>query len=196
MKLLPDIVCARPRILFVGINPSLRAAEVGHHFAGRGNPFWRLLLASNLIPEAIDWPEDHRVAALGIALTNICPRPSRTAAELSSEELAAGARALRRKIAQLRPQVVAFAGLTVYREMYGREATPGAGEKPQTIAGARVFVVPNPSGLNASFPGFADKLVWFERLAAFAAESGATAPPTRPGTRDPNARVRRRVRSD
>ncbi len=167
-KLLPDVLCASPRILFVGINPSLRASEVGHHFAGRGNPFWRLLFAAGLIPEAIDWPDDRRVAELGIALTNLCPRPSRTAAELSREELAAGARALRRKIARLRPAVVAFAGLTVYRQMFGRDATRGAGAKPQVIAGARVFVVPNPSGLNASFPGFADKLVWFEKLAAFA----------------------------
>jgi TDG/mug DNA glycosylase family protein len=163
---LKDVVVERPRLLFVGINPGLRSAEVGHHFGGKGNPFWRLLHASGITPRLLAPEEDTQLAELGIALTNLCPRPSRSASELSPAEMRKGARALARKIARLRPELVAFVGLTVYQAFFARARSGGAGEKPETIAGARVFVLPNPSGLNASFPGFAQKLVWFERLAA------------------------------
>ncbi|MBI3725701.1 mismatch-specific DNA-glycosylase [bacterium] len=161
---LRDVLCRRPRILFVGINPSLRSAELGHHFAGRGNPFWRLLHASRLTREPLGYEEDRRVAALGLALTNICPRPTRQASELGRDELERGRRTLARKIARLRPRVVALLGLTLYQRFFSLARSGGAGLKPQRIAGARVFVLPNPSGLNASFPGFQEKLVWFEKL--------------------------------
>ncbi len=159
----------RPRLLLVGINPGRRSGALGHHFAGNGNPFWRLLQASGLTPEPIDYLEDHRLAELGIALTNLCPRTTRTAAELRPEEIARGRATLARKIARWRPAVVAFVGVTLYRLALGREAAgpPGPGPKPDRPSGARVFVVPNPSGLNASFPGFAHKLVWFRRLRLF-----------------------------
>ncbi len=165
---LRDVLVPHPRILFVGINPGLRSEALGHHFAGRGNPFWRLLHASGLTPELLPPEQDRRLAEFGLALTNICPRASRTAAELSTAELRAGRRTLERKIARLRPGVVAFVGLTIYQAYFGRTASGGAGPKPETIHGARVFVLPNPSGLNAAFPGFEQKLVWFERLRAFA----------------------------
>lgn len=161
---LRDVVVDRPRILFVGINPGLRSAALGHHFAGRGNPFWRLLHASRLTPELLPFEEDRRLADFGLALTNLCPRPTRSAAELSRDELLAGARTLRRKVARLRPDVVALVGLTLYQVVFAKKASGGAGAKPVTLSGARVFVLPNPSGLNAAFPGFAQKLVWFERL--------------------------------
>jgi TDG/mug DNA glycosylase family protein len=154
--------------LLVGINPGLRSGTVGHHFAGNGNPFWRLLHASGLTPVLLPYEDDHRLADHGIALTNLCPRTTRTAAELTRAEIQAGRAALARKIARWRPAVVAFVGVTLYGLYFGKAAsTPGAGAKPETIAGARVFVVPNPSGLNASFPGFAHKLVWFQRLREF-----------------------------
>lgn len=158
----------RPRLLLVGINPGLNSGTVGHHFAGNGNPFWRLLHAAGLTPVLLAYEEDQRLATFGIALTNLCPRTTRTAAELTRAEIEAGRAALADKIARWRPAVVAFVGLTLYRLYFGKEAsTPGPGAKPETIAAARVFVVPNPSGLNASFPGFAHKLVWFRRLRAF-----------------------------
>ena len=165
---LRDILYARPRILFVGINPSLRSAAVGHHFAGRGNPFWRLLHAARFTPEPFGFEDDARLAGLGFALTNLCPRPTRTAAGIPRDEMRRGCRTLLRKIERLRPAIVAFVGVSVYRAFFGRTASGGAGPKPETVAGARVFVLPNPSGLNASYPGFRDKLVWFERLQRFA----------------------------
>jgi TDG/mug DNA glycosylase family protein len=161
-------MCARPRILFVGINPSLRSAEVGHHFAGPGNPFWRLLHAAGLVPEPLTYADDVRLPSLGLALTNIVPRATRAASELTPAEFRAGRATLARLIARVQPAVVAFVGVTVYRAFFGREAGGGAGPKPERIGAARVFVVPNPSGLNAAYPGFEDKLVWFRRLARFA----------------------------
>ena len=167
MKRLPARLRARPRILFVGINPSLRSAEVGHHFAGPGNPFWRLLYAAKLVPEPFTYVDDAKLPACGFALTNICARPTRAASELTPAEFKAGRAQLARVIARLKPEVVAFVGVTVYRAFFGRGVSLGAGPKPERIGDARVFVVPNPSGLNAAYPGFEDKLVWFKRLKTY-----------------------------
>lgn len=161
---LPDVLCERPRVLFVGINPSLRSGEVGHHFASPGNPFWRLLHASGLVPALLRAEEDRRLADLGFALTNVCPRPTRAASELTSAEYRRGVRALRAKIRRLRPAVVAFVGLSVYQRFFGHPKSGGPGAKPEVVGEARVFVLPNPSGLNARFPGFQSKLVWFAAL--------------------------------
>ncbi len=162
---LEDILCDRPRILFVGINPSLTSARAGHHFAGRGNPFWRLLYASGLVPEPITFADDRRLRTWGLGLTNLCPRATRAASELTKDEIRAGCARLHRKVARLRPSVVAFVGLSIYQQCLGRDATAGPGDKPHDLEGARVFVLPNPSGLNASFPGFQDKLIWYRALA-------------------------------
>jgi TDG/mug DNA glycosylase family protein len=164
MRRLPARLCLRPRILFVGINPSLRSAEVGHHFAGPGNPFWRLLHASGLVPEPLTYEDDVRLPQWRLALTNIVPRATREAAELTRAEFEAGRRQLARLIARVEPEVVAFVGTTVYRAFFGPRASIGAGPKPERIGSARVFVLPNPSGRNAVYPGFRDKLVWFTRL--------------------------------
>ena len=160
-------LCPRPKILFVGINPSLRSAEVGHHFAGPGNPFWRLLHASGLVPEPLTYADDARLIEWRLALTNIVPRATREASELAPAEYARGRVALARLIARVQPGVVAFVGSTVYRAFFGPRASTGAGPKLERAGGARVFVVPNPSGRNAAYPGFADKLVWFRRLRRF-----------------------------
>lgn len=168
MQDLRDVVVDHPRLLLVGINPGLRSGALGHHFAGRGNPFWRLLQAARLTPVLLHYTEDQRLAEFGIALTNLCPRTTRTAAELTRAEIALGRAALARKIARWRPAVVAFVGVSLYRMFFPRALRGGAGLKRETISDARVFVVPNPSGLNANFPGFADKLVWFRKLRRFA----------------------------
>lgn len=168
MRELPDILRPHARILFVGINPGLRSAEIGHHFAGRGNPFYRLLHTAGLTPIELTPEHDVRLPEFGLSLTNLCSRPSRAASELSRAEIQDGVRALSQKIERLRPSVVAFVGLSIYQSFFGLAHSGGAGEKTERIAGARVFVVPNPSGLNQSFPGFADKLIWFVRLREFA----------------------------
>lgn len=167
MARLRDVLAPHTRLLLVGINPSLRSAAVGHHFASPGNPFWRLLFAAGLIDEPLSSEQDHQLARFGISLTNLCPRPTRAASELSRDEMAAGVKTLQRKCARLRPGVVAFVGISLYQTFFGLGKSGGPGAKAERIAGAYVFVVPNPSGLNASFPGFSHKLVWYEQLRAF-----------------------------
>ena len=167
VALLKDVTVRHPRLLLVGINPGLRSGALGHHFAGNGNPFWRLLFEARLIPERLGYEEDQRLAEFGIALTNLCARPTRAASELTRADIERGRRVLGKKCARLQPQVVAFVGLSVYQMFFRLPRSGGAGKKRETLAGARVFVVPNPSGLNASFPGFAHKLVWFRALRRF-----------------------------
>jgi TDG/mug DNA glycosylase family protein len=157
----------RAELLLVGINPGLRSGALGHHFAGKGNPFWRLLFEARLIPRPLTFEQDQELAEHGIALTNLCARPTRAASELTRADIDRGRASLARKCKRVRPRVIAFVGLSVYQMYFRLPASGGPGAKPEMIAGARVFVVPNPSGLNASFPGFADKLVWFERLREF-----------------------------
>jgi TDG/mug DNA glycosylase family protein len=182
---LPDVVGEGLRILFVGINPSLRSAEVGHHFAGRGNPFWRLLHAAGLTPVGLTAEEDGTLPAFGLGITNVCARPTRSAAELSRDELRAGAAALRDKVVALGPEVVALVGVSLLPLVLPGGGEPGPGAKRARLGGARVFVLPNPSGLNAAYPGFQDKLVWFRRLRRFAERPG----PARPGRRRASARA-------
>jgi len=167
---LPDRIGHRPRILFVGINPGLRSGALGHHFAGPGNPFWRLLHAAGLVPEPLHWADDVRLPEFGLAVTNIVPRPTREAAEIRPAEVIRGRRRLARTIARVEPDVVAFVGLTVYRWFFGKSAAGGCGRKPERLGVSRVFVVPNPSGRNAAYPGFRDKLIWFRRLARHQSE--------------------------
>jgi double-stranded uracil-DNA glycosylase len=170
---LPARLCRRPRILFVGINPSLASARVGHHFAGPGNPFYRLLHAARLVPEPLTFLDDVRLPGFGLALTNIAERATRQAAELTAADYRCGRRRLARTITRIRPAVVAFVGATAYRQFFGASASVGPGPKPERIGGAAVFVVPNPSGRNAAYPGFRDKLVWYQRLARWAAPAPA-----------------------
>jgi len=162
-----DILVNRARLLLVGINPSLRSAEVGHHFASPGNPFWRLLFAAKIVPEPLTAEQDQRLAEFGIALTNLCPRGTRSAADLTPDEIVKGRKTLAKKIESTKPRVVAFVGVSLYQSFFKLKTSGGPGAKVETIAGARVFVVPNPSGLNASFPGFSHKLVWYEKLRDF-----------------------------
>jgi TDG/mug DNA glycosylase family protein len=152
------------RAVFVGINPSVVSGLVGHHFAGPGNPFWRLLHASGLTPALLAPAEDVRLLELGLGLTNLCARPTRSAAELTPSEYAAGARELVRRIEALRPGVVILVGVTLARIVLPGSVERGPGPRAASIAAARVFVLPNPSGRNAAYPSFESKLGWFVRL--------------------------------
>ena len=169
MPRLPDILVENPAILFVGINPGRRSGQVGHHFAGPGNPFWRLLHAAKLVPIVLPAALDHRLAEFGYALTNLCARSTPTAAELTAAEIARGRKLLLAKIEAMQPAVVALVGVTLHPIVCGRGGPPGPGAKPDRLGDARVFVVPNPSGLNASFPSFESKLIWFRQLRRFVA---------------------------
>jgi TDG/mug DNA glycosylase family protein len=169
---LPARLGPKPRILFVGINPSLTSARVGHHFAGPGNPFYRLLHAAGFVPTPLTFEDDVRLPEFGLGLTNIAERATREASELTPADYARGRKRLAQLIAEVQPAVVAFVGGTAYRQFFGPSASSGPGAKPERIGDAAVFVVPNPSGRNAAYPGFQDKLVWYRRLERWAATRG------------------------
>ena len=150
---LRDRVRPPVRVLFVGINPGMRSAAVGHHFAGYSNRFWKLLYESGLVPEAIGTEDDVRLPEWGYGITNLIPRATPGIDTLRREEYVAGMRTLRRKIRRWQPEVVAFVGVTLYRIVFARRssASGAVGLQPERFAGAPVFVLPNPSGRNANF---------------------------------------------
>jgi TDG/mug DNA glycosylase family protein len=179
------------RVLFVGINPGSRSAAIGHHFAGYSNRFWKLLFDARLVPEPIGPEDDWRLPAWGFGITNLIPRTTPGIDTLRPEEYVDGERALRRKVRRWKPEIVAFVGVTLYRVVYekgtgvvsdrrpprkkGAEMIGGdspkktpvpfsCGVQPEQFEGARVFVLPNPSGRNANF-SYAQMLVAFRRLA-------------------------------
>ena len=142
------------RVLFVGINPSLRSAEVGHNFARPGNRFYPALHAAGFTPRLLRPDEDGTLPAYGVGITNIVARPTRAADELGREELRAGAREFDALVARIRPRVVAVLGLGAYRTAFERpKATMGL--QTETIGGrvggVPIYILPNPSGLNAHY---------------------------------------------
>ena len=141
----PDLL-----VLFVGINPSLRSAEVGHHFARPGNRFYPALHAAGFTPRRLTPDEDGELPRYGVGSTNLVARPTRAADELSREELRAGAAELTTLVAEIEPRVVAMLGLTAYRTAFARPKA-GWGLQEETIGGRPVWLLPNPSGLNAHF---------------------------------------------
>lgn len=148
---LPDILAHDLDVLFVGINPSLYSAAVGHHFARPGNRFWPALHRSGFTPRQWSPEEDRSGPSYGFGLTNMVDRATARADELDPAELVAGGKILARKIRRWRPRFVAVVGVTAYRAAFGE---PGAslGDQGRDLAGARLWVLPNPSGLNAHYP--------------------------------------------
>ncbi len=134
----------------MGINPSLRSAEVGHHFARPGNRFWPTLHASGFTPRRLAPEEDRLLPSFGLGVTNIAWRPTRAAAELTLGELRQGAAALRGTVRAWTPRLVAMVGVVAYRNAFARpHATMGLQERP--LEGRPLWVLPNPSGLNAHY---------------------------------------------
>jgi TDG/mug DNA glycosylase family protein len=151
------------RVLFVGINPGVRSALTGHHFAGFSNRFWKLLYESRLVPEPIDFRDDDRLPEWGFGITNIVPRPTPGIDTLRPDEYVAGRLRLRRKVLRHRPLIVALVGVTVFRAMFPeRRDAVRLGRQVERIGDSAVFVLPNPSGRNANF-------TYPEMLAAFRA---------------------------
>jgi TDG/mug DNA glycosylase family protein len=158
----PDVIAPGLRVLFCGINPSLYSAAVGHHFARPGNRFWPALHAAGFTPRLLSPFEDGLLLEAGCGITNLADRATTAADELDGTELVAGARQLARKVRRYRPTCVAFLGIGAYRTAFARkEATLGPQE--ETIAGVRVWTLPNPSGLNAYYQ-LADLARLFEQL--------------------------------
>jgi double-stranded uracil-DNA glycosylase len=167
---LKDRIAPGVRVLFVGINPGVRSAETGHHFAGFSNRFWKLLYDAGLVPDPLSWKDDVRLPEFGYGITNLVARPSPGIGDLLPAEYVAGWKILERKVRTSRPQVLALVGVTLYRvilplvvpgERLPRRIALGA--QPLEIHGARVFVLPNPSGRNANF-SYAEMLAAFRAL--------------------------------
>ena len=177
MKPLPDIVADDLLVLFCGINPGIRSAEIGHNFARPGNRFWPALHGSGFTPRRLAPEEDGLLPAFGLGITNLVDRPTRAAAELADEELRAGAAELEALVRRHRPHVLAMVGIGAYRTAFGRpKATVGLQE--QTVAGVPVWVLPNTSGLNANHQ-LPQLIEQFAALRAFARERREEAPPER-----------------
>lgn len=173
---LSDRIQPGVRILFVGINPGLRSAQMGHHFAGPSNRFWKLLYESGLVTEPLMYREDARLHEWGLGLTNIVGRPSRGIDSLSPQEYRSGMAALTRKVRRYRPRIVALLGITIYRIMCGAALSLPTriplGPTSSDIAGVPIFLLPNPSGRNAHY-GYADMLAAFRALQTLVGQSAA-----------------------
>jgi len=150
-------------VLFVGINPGIRSAETGHHFAGYSNRFWKLLTDSRLVPEPVDWRSDDRLPEWGFGITNLVPRETPGIDTLTREECLAGVDVLRRKVRRFKPAIVAFVGVSLYRWVFPTKNPVMLGLQRDTLEGAQVFVLPNPSGRNANFT-YAEMLAAFRKL--------------------------------
>jgi double-stranded uracil-DNA glycosylase len=153
------------RVLFVGINPGIRSAQIGHHFAGYSNRFWKLLFESRLVPEPIKTEDDGRLPEWGFGITNLVPRATPGIDSLTPAEYAAGLIVLRRKVRRYKPALVAFVGVSLFRAIFAKRGTIRLGMQPEMFEGARVFVLPNPSGRNANF-SYAEMRRAFRKLAA------------------------------
>jgi TDG/mug DNA glycosylase family protein len=196
---LRDRVAPEVRVLLVGINPGVRSALLGRHFAGYSNRFWKLLHEAGLTPVLLTAEQDHLLPQWGFGITNLIARPTPGIDTLRTDEYVEGLRILRRKIKRWKPDVVAFIGVTLFRAIFGKRAGEPVtlGEQVDTFEGARVFVLPNPSGRNANF-SYAEMLTAFATLRPFAAQRPSVGPSTNATARDvmPHARDhRRRTRS-
>jgi TDG/mug DNA glycosylase family protein len=145
---IPDVLASGLRVVFAGINPGLYSAATGHHFARPGNRFWPALHRSGFTPRQFRPDEQDQLLSLGLGITNVAPRATARAAELTPAELREGALELQEKMARLCPRWLAVLGVTVYRTAFGH---PDAVVGPQAAALGltRLWVLPNPSGLNA-----------------------------------------------
>ena len=161
-----DVIGTELDVLFCGINPGLYSGAVRHHFARPGNRFWKALHASGFTPRVLGPFEEHELLEYSLGITNLVRRATATADHLHDDELRAGARTLRRKVARYQPSWVAFLGLTAYRVAFGRK-TATVGRQHATIAESQVWLLPNPSGLNAHYQ-LPDLAVVFGELRAAA----------------------------
>ncbi|RIV36952.1 G/U mismatch-specific DNA glycosylase [Micromonospora radicis] len=149
-KTLPDVIATGLDVLFVGINPGLWSAATGWHFARPGNRFWPALHRSGFTPRLLHPSEQDVLPGLGLGITNLVARASARADELTAAELVAGARELTDKVARYRPRWVAVVGVTAYRVGFARPRAD-FGRQREPLAGADLWVLPNPSGLNAHY---------------------------------------------
>jgi TDG/mug DNA glycosylase family protein len=151
-KTVPDVIALGLQVLFCGINPGLYTAAIGHHFGRPGNRFWPTLHAAGFTPHLFDPSEEQLLLPLGFGITNVVARATASADELTEREMIAGGRTLIAKIQQFAPRYLAVLGIGAYRTAFARPKAV-LGLQPDPIGETRVWVLPNPSGLNAHYQG-------------------------------------------
>lgn len=150
-KTVPDLVGPGLRVLFVGINPGLYSGATGHHFARPGNRFWPALHQSGFTPRLLHPSEDRELLSFGLGMSKLAHRATATAAELTKEELRRGGTSLRRIVRKWSPRAVCFLGVGAYCDAFGlKKPADGIGRQRASFEGAELWVLPNPSGLNAN----------------------------------------------
>lgn len=145
---IPDVIAGGLSVLFCGINPGLMSGATGHHFARPGNRFWPVLHLSGFTPRQLKPSEQNELLSYGLGITNVVARATARADEIDAEEFREGGRLLTAKVEQLRPNWLAVVGVTAYRTAFG-DRRARIGPQDRTIGATRVWVLPNPSGLNA-----------------------------------------------
>ncbi len=161
-KTVRDIIAPRLDVLFCGINPGLYSGATGHHFARPGNRFWPTLYQAGFTPRLLAPSEERELLTLGYGITNLVPRATASADELAPEELLAGRKRLENKVKRYQPRIVAVLGIGAYRLAF-QERTATLGLQTKTLASAAVWVLPNPSGLNAHYQ-LADLVDYFRNV--------------------------------
>jgi len=149
-KVVPDVIAPGLRVLFCGINPGLYTAAVGHHFARPGNRFWPALFAGGFTDRLMSPFDERELLNSGYGITNLVMRTTATANELSADEMREGGRKLTTKVRRFKPKFLAVLGVGAYRSGFG-EAKAQVGPQAQTIGETKIWVLPNPSGLNAHY---------------------------------------------
>jgi double-stranded uracil-DNA glycosylase len=149
-KTVADVIAPDLRVLFSGINPGLYTAAVGHHFARPGNRFWTALHASGFTDRLLSPFDERELLKSGYGITNVVARTTASADLLTKEEIVAGGEKLRKKVLRYRPRVLAVLGVGTYRTAFNQPKA-AVGRQPENIGDAIVWVLPNPSGLNAHY---------------------------------------------
>ncbi|GJL63787.1 MAG: mismatch-specific DNA-glycosylase [Nitrospirales bacterium] len=172
--MLPDYIKPDLEILFVGINPGTKSAEVGHHYAGHSNRFWKLLHEAGLVPCPVTYKDDWRLPDWGLGLTNIVARTTSGSGDLTKSDYIAGRAIFVEKVRRYCPRIIALLGVTLYPVVFPKDMRSGhrwkqasiksqVGLAPELLEGAHVMVLPNPSGRNAHY-SYHDMLESFSEL--------------------------------
>ncbi|GHI01520.1 G/U mismatch-specific DNA glycosylase [Neobacillus kokaensis] len=147
MREVDDRIKEHLNILFVGFNPSIRSSETGHHFANPSNRFWKILYEAGLTPRKLEPLEDDCLLEWDMGITNIVPRPTKAADEITKDEYKQGREILKQKIARLSPKIVCYVGKGVYLQFSGQKAAPWGKQEEAVVPGTIDFVAPSSSGL-------------------------------------------------
>ncbi len=166
MNGLPDYLGKKMKILFIGYNPGLRSAELGHHYAGRSNSFFPFLYKSGLISKPLTYKDDALLLPdYGYGLTNLVSRPSLGIKDLTREDYREGAKVLREKLSLYQPRIAAYVGIGIYKNFSARQQIKPGVQKDSIVEGVSDFVLPSTSGLNRM--PYNEKMAWFIKLKNF-----------------------------